>query len=316
MLRSMARLGSLPPPKLPRAFMSSSSQTSWKEARFQGANIELGSVGCLEAFTDELSGIMESIRNANRKGVWLRVPLEQAAIIPIAARHGFRFHHAEGDHAMLLAWLPETTCPVPDFATHVIGVGGFTLNAKNEVLVVKEARAPNVKSQGSWKLPGGLIELGEELGDGVTREVQEETGVTARFKSVLAFRHQHGAAFGRGGLGLGRVGVGLRWDADWWVGMGGVVVGWIDGGMDGRAGQIWAMSIPGVRWVDVVGQLRHSHVYSLVRRHLRGLSARGTHVRNPLRSDRDCGFTVDPTARVLRGGERDEQAAGVRKVES
>ena len=128
----------------------------------------------------------------------MKVPITHSAVIPIAAEHGFRFHHAEGDAAMLLNWLPaDDPCPVPDFATHVIGLGGLVLNDDLEVLCVKEKRAPAATSQGSWKLPGGLIDLGEEIADGVAREVCEETGVRASFRSVLAMRHQHGAAFGR-----------------------------------------------------------------------------------------------------------------------
>jgi ADP-ribose pyrophosphatase YjhB (NUDIX family) len=141
---------------------------------------------------------MAEIRHAKRRGVFMKVPIAAAAVIPTAADHGFRFHHAEGTTAMLLNWLPEDEpCPVPDFATHVIGLGGMCLNEKHEVLCVKEKRAPAATSQGSWKLPGGLIDLGEEIADGVAREVREETGVEATFQSLLAARHQHGAAFGR-----------------------------------------------------------------------------------------------------------------------
>lgn len=128
----------------------------------------------------------------------MKIPILASAVIPIAAAHGFKFHHAEGGAAMLLNWLPEDEpSPVPDFATHVIGLGGMVLNEQREVLCVKERRAPAATSQGAWKLPGGLIDLGEEIADGVAREVREETGVEASFRCLLAARHQHGAAFGR-----------------------------------------------------------------------------------------------------------------------
>lgn len=51
-----------------------------------------------------------------------------------------------------------------------------------------------------WKLPGGHADLGEEFGDTAAREVFEEVGVRSEFVSVLAFRHQHGVAWGRDDL--------------------------------------------------------------------------------------------------------------------
>ena len=56
------------------------------------------------------------------------------------------------------------------------------------VPLAPRTRAPNPRVQGSWKLPGGLLDLGEELRDGVVREVREETGVEATFRSLLAMR--------------------------------------------------------------------------------------------------------------------------------
>jgi ADP-ribose pyrophosphatase YjhB (NUDIX family) len=185
-----------------RGFSSHAADLSWKEARFGGATIEIehGRLPGTRVLQGRLGEIMAEIRAAERRGVFMKVPMHQAEIIPLAADHGFEFHHADGDHAMLLAWLPSTSSPVPDFATHVIGVGGMALNDRFEVLAVKEKRAPAATSQGSWKLPGGLLDLGEDIADGVAREVKEETGVVATFRSILAARHQHGAAFGRSDL--------------------------------------------------------------------------------------------------------------------
>jgi len=44
------------------------------------------------------------------------------------------------------------------------------------------------------------MDLGEEIGDAVVREVYEETGIEARFRAIINMRHQHGAAWGRDDL--------------------------------------------------------------------------------------------------------------------
>lgn len=56
---------------------------------------------------------------------------------------------------MLTLWLPETTNNLPHYVTHAIGVGGFVVNDKNEVLVIQEKYGPIVNF---WKIPGGRVE--------------------------------------------------------------------------------------------------------------------------------------------------------------
>jgi ADP-ribose pyrophosphatase YjhB (NUDIX family) len=116
-----------------------------------------------------------------------------AHYIPVAGLFGFRYHHAEGEDATLLLWLREGECKVPPYATHHVGVAGALIYG-DEILVVKERVGPGA---GSWKLPGGYANLGEDLGAAAVREVWEETGVAAEFREVVALRHSHGAQWGR-----------------------------------------------------------------------------------------------------------------------
>lgn len=57
---------------------------------------------------------------------------------------------------MLTYWIPEGPCMLPANASHQVGVGGFVINDKNEVLVVQEkyCAPPFV---GFWKIPTGFI---------------------------------------------------------------------------------------------------------------------------------------------------------------
>lgn len=66
------------------------------------------------------------------------------------------------------------------------------LNENNQVLVVSEK---NALIKDSWKLPGGYLEMNENLVDAAIREVDEETNIKTRFESVISIRHAHGAAF-------------------------------------------------------------------------------------------------------------------------
>ena len=66
--------------------------------------------------------------------------------------------------------------------------------------MVQERVSPMALFQGSWKLPGGLADPGEDFAATVRREVLEETGVAAELEGVVSMRHQHGVRFGQSDL--------------------------------------------------------------------------------------------------------------------
>jgi mutator protein MutT len=63
----------------------------------------------------------------------------------------------------------------------IVGVGAVILR-EGEVLIVRRANPP---LQGEWSIPGGALDLGERLRDGVAREVREETGLEVEVGPVL-----------------------------------------------------------------------------------------------------------------------------------
>ncbi len=64
----------------------------------------------------------------------------------------------------------------------VVGVGGVVVRGEH-VLLVRRGREP---LKGRWSIPGGRLELGEDLAAGVRRELREETGLVVEPIEVLA----------------------------------------------------------------------------------------------------------------------------------
>ncbi|GKB11246.1 NUDIX hydrolase 8-like protein [Tanacetum coccineum] len=125
---------------------------------------------------------------SNVKRNMAKVATKKCDLVPIAVKEGFRYHHAEAGYVMMTYWIPDEPCMLPANASHQVGVGGFVLNDKNEVLVVQEKHcAPELVDL--WKLPIGFILESKEIFTGGVREVKEETWIETEFLEVIAFRY-------------------------------------------------------------------------------------------------------------------------------
>jgi 8-oxo-dGTP diphosphatase len=60
---------------------------------------------------------------------------------------------------------------------------GAVIFRGEEVLLVRRGQEP---AKGSWSLPGGVVEVGEDLTAAILREVQEETGLTVKVLGITA----------------------------------------------------------------------------------------------------------------------------------
>ena len=62
-------------------------------------------------------------------------------------------------------------------------MGAVVWNGQH-VLLERRGQPP---AQGSWSLPGGLIDIGETAEDAIRREVREECGIEVTVGPVLGF---------------------------------------------------------------------------------------------------------------------------------
>jgi 8-oxo-dGTP diphosphatase len=63
-----------------------------------------------------------------------------------------------------------------------VGVGALIFDDGAHILLVERGREP---LKGYWSIPGGIVETGEQLADGIRREVREETGLEVEILSVF-----------------------------------------------------------------------------------------------------------------------------------
>ena len=66
----------------------------------------------------------------------------------------------------------------------LVGVGGVVID-RGRALLIRRGSEP---LKGEWSIPGGMVELGEELAEGVKRELKEETGLDVEpIECILVF---------------------------------------------------------------------------------------------------------------------------------
>ena len=142
---------------------SDGSVLDWRSDPYGGVNIKPEALAPVpEDFASQLTESMEAWRKQNRRGVWLKIPIEHASLVPVAASQGFVYHHAEKDYVMMTHWLPvNEPNPLPPNASTQVGVGAVVTNDQGQVLLVQEAYGPTA-GKDIWKIPTGLLDARED----------------------------------------------------------------------------------------------------------------------------------------------------------
>ena len=79
------------------------------------------------------------------------------------------------------------------YPTHIVGVAGYVEDNNGNLLLVKTHHR-------GWDAPGGQVEMGENLEEGVLREILEESGITASIRCLVGVYSNVGQHLGYDGV--------------------------------------------------------------------------------------------------------------------
>ena len=139
---------------------------------------------------DDIRLVMQSLVAANIALVWVTLAKSQSSLVPLFIDQGFVFHLCNEESLTLICRL-QPNAYAPFAPTHTLGVGGLVQNDAGEVLLIRDKW---MQGKG-FKLPGGYVDLGESLALAAQREVMEETGIQAKFNSIVGVINKHPHAF-------------------------------------------------------------------------------------------------------------------------
>lgn len=63
----------------------------------------------------------------------------------------------------------------------IVAVGGVVIH-NSHVLLIRRGQPP---LEGRWSIPGGILEVGETIAEGIERELKEETGIQVRVLDLI-----------------------------------------------------------------------------------------------------------------------------------
>jgi len=135
-------------------------------------------------FDVQLGASLQNWKSQGARSIQIFFKPPHCHLMNCAANHGFYFHHAhkEENYVLMCKWVDETMANrLPAYADHYVGVGGIMVNDQNQVLMIQERRSIGQGASKPWKFPGGYVDRGETVKQGVEREVIEETGVKGEF---------------------------------------------------------------------------------------------------------------------------------------
>lgn len=116
--------------------------------------------------------------------MWLNVSKAIAHVLPWLLEMQFSMHHANSSRIMLVKTHPASKgdSQIPSYGTHYVKVECVVVEeTTRRVLMVRE----RIGTDSALKLVSGSCEAGEFFADAAMREVHEETGVRARFNSLM-----------------------------------------------------------------------------------------------------------------------------------
>ncbi|MBU1669096.1 NUDIX domain-containing protein [bacterium] len=168
-----------------------------KEDLYNGLIVEPSSIHeSSEAFKIKLHMLIKEAHKQEKNLIWIDLERQQAQHIAMALESGFEFHNCE-PHRVTLTYSVKADAYIPVAPTHTVGVGAVVINNANELLMVRDRIHT---SNSLYKLPGGMLEHGDKLSDGVEREVWEETGIESKLIKMVSLLNAHPHRFNKSNM--------------------------------------------------------------------------------------------------------------------